>query len=67
MMVAERVRVSIASDPIHTPNGDVIVTVSIGVAAMDQNTMQLETLIARADQAVYIAKHKGRDCVATSV
>lgn len=67
MMVAERLRASISANPIQTPNGDVHITVSIGVAAMDQNTMQLETLIARADQAVYIAKHKGRNCVATSV
>jgi diguanylate cyclase (GGDEF)-like protein len=67
MMVAERLRTSIAANPIQTPNGDVNITVSIGVAAMDQNTMQLETLIARADQAVYIAKHKGRNYVATSV
>jgi diguanylate cyclase (GGDEF)-like protein len=66
VMVAERVRASIAAKPIHTPNVDVNITVSIGVAAMDQNTTQLETLIARADQAVYIAKHRGRNCVATS-
>jgi diguanylate cyclase (GGDEF)-like protein len=67
MMVAERLRASIAANPIQTPNGDVPITVSIGVAAMDQYTTQLETLIARADQAVYIAKHKGRNYVATSV
>ena len=67
LMVAERVRACIAANPIKTPNGDVNITVSIGVAGMDQNTTQLETLIARADQAVYIAKHKGRNCVATSV
>jgi diguanylate cyclase (GGDEF)-like protein len=42
------------------------VTVSIGVATQDENTTDLETLIARADQAMYIAKHKGRNRVAIS-
>ena len=32
----------------------------------DENTSDLETLIARADQAMYIAKHKGRNRVAVS-
>jgi diguanylate cyclase (GGDEF)-like protein len=67
LMVAERVRASIVANPIETPSGEINLTVSIGVAAMDQHTMELETLIARADQAVYIAKHKGRNCVAISV
>jgi diguanylate cyclase (GGDEF)-like protein len=43
------------------------VTVSIGVSRKDGNTLELETLIARADQAMYIAKHKGRNRVAISV
>jgi diguanylate cyclase (GGDEF)-like protein len=41
-------------------------TVSIGVAAKDENTLHLDTLIARADQAMYMAKHKGRNRVAIS-
>lgn len=66
-IIAERLRKSIAAKPVKIPNGEINITVSIGVGAMDQNTMQLETLIARADQAMYIAKHKGRNCVAISV
>ncbi len=42
------------------------VTASLGVAQRDENTLTIETLIARADQAMYIAKHKGRDRVAIS-
>ena len=66
MQVAERLRQSVAETPIKTSNGDVNLTVSIGVAAKDEFTTDLETLIARADQAMYIAKHKGRNCVAMS-
>ena len=55
-----------AEIPIKVPDGEISATVSVGVAAKDENTAQLETLIARADQAMYIAKHKGRNRVALS-
>lgn len=66
MQVAERLRSAIASTPIKVFDKEIFVTVSIGVASQDENTNDLETLIARADQAMYIAKHKGRNCVAMS-
>lgn len=66
VQVAERLRASMAGKPVATPNGEINITVSIGVATKDENTLQLETLIARADQAMYIAKHKGRNRVAIS-
>jgi diguanylate cyclase (GGDEF)-like protein len=66
MQVAERLRTSIASTPIKVFDKEISVTASIGVAAEDENTTDLETLIARADQAMYIAKHKGRNQVAMS-
>jgi diguanylate cyclase (GGDEF)-like protein len=66
LQVAERLRFSIEEAPIKVSNGEVQVTVSVGVAARDEYTTDLETLIARADQAMYIAKHKGRNCVAMS-
>src|SRR5215211_2470215 len=66
MQMAERLRASIASIPIKLFEREISVTVSIGVATQDENTTDLETLIARADQAMYIAKHKGRNRVAMS-
>ncbi len=66
LQVAERLRLSIEETSIKVLNGEVHVTVSVGVAAKDEYTTDLETLIARADQAMYIAKHKGRNCVAMS-
>jgi diguanylate cyclase (GGDEF)-like protein len=36
-------------------------TVSIGVAAIKENTT-LEQLVSRADEALYLAKREGRDC-----
>lgn len=66
LQVAERLRISIEETSIKVLNGEVHVTVSVGVAAKDEYTTDLEILIARADQAMYIAKHKGRNCVAMS-
>jgi len=66
LQIAERMCESVAEALIKIPNGVINVTVSVGVAAKDENTAQLETLIARADQAMYIAKHKGRNRVALS-
>ena len=64
--IAERVRKTVAETPIKISGREINITVSIGVAQKDENTLQLETLIARADQAMYIAKHKGRNQVAIS-
>ena len=67
VQVAERLRASIAKKPFHALDRIISLTVSIGVATKDENTTHLEALIARADQALYIAKHKGRNRVAISV
>lgn len=66
MQVAERLRASIAATPINIDGQEIPLTVSIGVATKDEHTLHLETLIARADQAMYIAKHRGRNRVAIS-
>lgn len=67
MQVAERLRKSVEERPMIVSDQEIFITVSIGVSGKDENTTQLETLVARADQALYIAKHKGRNCVAISI
>lgn len=67
LTVAERLRKSIAETPVKIVDRELRLTVSIGVAQKDENTLELETLLARADQAMYIAKHKGRNRVAISL
>ena len=66
MQVAERLRESIEKTPIRISDQELQITVSIGVSRRDENTLALETLIARADQAMYIAKYRGRNQVAMS-
>ena len=60
--VAERVRTHIKSDAMHSRDAQLMVTISLGIAqARDDDTV--DSLIERADQALYEAKHAGRDCV----
>jgi diguanylate cyclase (GGDEF)-like protein/PAS domain S-box-containing protein len=64
-IVAERLRQNVTREPIATDSGPLRITVSIGVAeAIDLDT--LNTLIERADSALYDAKEAGRNCVKTS-
>jgi diguanylate cyclase (GGDEF)-like protein len=66
VQVAERLREAIAKTPIRVPTAEISITASFGVARKDENTPDVETLLARADQAMYIAKYLGRNRVAKS-
>ncbi len=57
--IAERLRVEVRG---RRPVG-VAVTVSIGVAVSQANTVNTDDLVARADAALYAAKAGGRDMV----
>jgi two-component system cell cycle response regulator len=68
--LAERIRMEIAASPISLPGGEeVIITASIGIAEVsprpdDKDLKTLgDSLIARADVALYAAKSAGRDRV----
>jgi diguanylate cyclase (GGDEF)-like protein len=61
---AERVRSAFAAAGVTRDEGDVTATVSIGVAC-GSPSVPIESLIARADAALYRAKMNGRDRVET--
>jgi diguanylate cyclase (GGDEF)-like protein len=61
--VAERVRKSVSDDPIEDNSVEVWATLSIGVAEMDEQSSNIDTLIRYADQALYAAKAAGRNRV----
>ncbi|MGQ9367327.1 PleD family two-component system response regulator [Azospirillum sp. ST 5-10] len=65
LIVAERLRARIGDAPfaIPAPVGEIAVTVSIGVSAGGRLGDTAESLIKRADEALYAAKAKGRNCV----
>ncbi len=63
VIAAERIRHAIAKKRLSTENGEVKVTVSIGVTEMRDKQANLQDLIAEADKALYQAKSEGRNCV----
>lgn len=62
---AERIRAAVAGlgTPVADPDWGGI-TVSIGVATLPVHAQDAEELVARADQALYSAKARGKDTVA---
>ena len=60
---AERLRAAIEAQPAPTDAGPVSCTVSIGIATMDEATASVDALLKRADEALYAAKHSGRNQV----
>ena len=64
--IAERIRITIANTDFDIDTSNPLkLTLSIGLATMNDNTHITNTvqLLESADQAVYAAKHSGRNCV----
>jgi diguanylate cyclase (GGDEF)-like protein len=64
MNLAERIRTVISSDPVVTSLGEVSVSASLGAAVSDaREGCTPEKLLTRADEALYLAKDRGRNRV----
>ncbi|HEV7571420.1 MAG TPA: GGDEF domain-containing protein, partial [Thermoanaerobaculia bacterium] len=66
-VVAERIRERLAASRFEVGSDSVVVTASIGIAGIDSIESEValspSILIDRADQALYSAKHRGRNRV----
>ena len=68
-VAAERLRQCIADKTIETRIGQIPVTLSLGLASMEQGekeTLDCETFVRYADEALYAAKSRGRNRVETA-
>jgi diguanylate cyclase (GGDEF)-like protein len=63
LKVAERIRLLLGSETFAFRGSELSVTCSIGVADFHPSSDDVETLISRADQALYRAKRAGRNTV----
>ena len=64
LRIAERIRQSVAQQPIQLGGVTIQVTISVGLACLNpERELPLDDLIARADQAMYQAKQAGRNRV----
>lgn len=61
--VAEHLRGCIADTPVETDRGSLMITASVGVAALNQDCPSLSALLHCADDAMYVAKRNGKNRV----
>ncbi|MBB4237778.1 GGDEF domain-containing protein [Rhizobium esperanzae] len=63
VLIAERIRLTFAAAVTQRPDLAVFPTLSIGVAAREENDGDFERLMQKADEALYRSKREGRDRV----
>ena len=61
--VAERLREEVESQVVQIDGVGIKYTVSGGIACMSESILGLDVLMKRADQALYAAKARGRNCI----
>jgi diguanylate cyclase (GGDEF)-like protein len=65
LLFAERIRKELEATTFRTPNGPLNVTCSIGIATFPEAGRDWDALFKAADEALYAAKHGGRNRCAT--
>lgn len=61
-VLAGRICIDLASNPVHTADKDISYTVSIGIAIYDgSNPCSKDLLIREADRALYVSKNNGKN------
>ena len=61
--LAEKIRQFVERARYKTPQGEKSATLSIGVAAITDDTGDYGSMVKRADMALFVAKKNGRNCV----
>jgi diguanylate cyclase (GGDEF)-like protein len=61
--LAERIRAAVATGATLHHDAAITATVSVGVTLVAASDRDVQDLIERADQALYLAKNNGRNCV----
>jgi len=61
--IAERLRHATQGHAIHLARISLSITISIGVAQLTAEVVDLDALLLRCDEGLYAAKHAGRACV----
>ena len=63
MQTAERIRAQVEQKYVQFEDHSINITISIGVAVLQAEDKALESVLHRADQALYRAKQRGRNCI----
>ncbi len=64
LQVCERLCDKLRNISIRTPQGELKITVSIGLTMLSADDLSIDSVLKRADDALYRAKNSGRDQVA---
>jgi diguanylate cyclase (GGDEF)-like protein len=65
LVTSERLREETSKTPLLTKLGLMSITISLGVVILDETCRNLEELLDRSDQALYVSKRTGRNRVSS--
>ncbi len=65
--IAEQIRKAVEKNAFHIRREQVAMTVSIGVGNLPDDTLDAESLVQKADRALYQAKRQGRNRVCAAI